>query len=345
MLKKIKSIFFFVIWNCAVVFIVLELFLRFFLPGPMFHKITTSHHDDMEGYSLSQNRTLLYEPKPNTGQFNQDGYRGPLYPLKKQAGKTRIVVLGDSVAEGLNIDVGQRFTEILQGYLGDRYEVINLAVHGYNLRQELEYLRVKALQYAPDYIIVSVTNNDLVSWSSKTDQLLEKIKRLQGNRGLAFYKYYYFSLNTLDTFFLRLNTYRYIKYLQYSFKNKKSKKVFKVSEDKDFYYRIDEGEVDTIIQEMKMLAEDNDAHLSFVFTPFNEKYWRVNTIRIFKTAIKKNRLSYLDINHYVNLNFDALEKKNLLMENDAHHLLEKGHLLCAQFIYENFEHLTSQDIN
>ncbi|MFC1809365.1 SGNH/GDSL hydrolase family protein, partial [Candidatus Omnitrophota bacterium] len=325
MAGKVKSIFFFCAWNCIIVLIALELFLRFYLPGPMFHKIAVSEGDN-SAYTLSQNRILLYEPKPNTGGFNQAGYRGRLYPQERQKGKKRIVVLGDSVAEGLGVTVEHRFTEILQEYLGDGYEVINLAVRGYNIKQELEYLKVKALQYAPDYVIIGITHNDLGLSSGQLHDLLKKIEKLQGGRK-NFYKYYYLSVNKLDIFLLKSNTYRYIKYLQYYLTIKKNRKL--LSND-GFSKDVSKNEATTIVKEMKTLAKKNNFNILFVFFPVGAEREGMDIV---KTVVEENKLNYLDIDHYVDLNFDAEQKRHLLLHRyDSCHLSKKGQLFCAKYI-------------
>ena len=80
----------------------------------------------------------------------------------------RVAVLGDSIAFGYWVSDEQGFARQLEELLGatvgangDRIEVLNFGVPGYNLEQEIEALRSKALAYSPDLVIVLFCLNDL----------------------------------------------------------------------------------------------------------------------------------------------------------------------------------------
>ena len=68
-------------------------------------------------------------------------------------------VLGDSIAFGYWVADEHGFARQLEAMLravpgGGRVEVLNFAVPGYNLEQEIETLRTKALAFAPDLVVV-----------------------------------------------------------------------------------------------------------------------------------------------------------------------------------------------
>ena len=73
---KARMLFLYIIWVFIVVFIGLEVILRFILPAPQFHPITVSsfvetHFVDntyIGDYTLSQNKNLIYVPKPQRTQ-------------------------------------------------------------------------------------------------------------------------------------------------------------------------------------------------------------------------------------------------------------------------------------
>lgn len=125
---------------------------------------------------LSDNPRLVFEPVPGMvvedaglweaweGSANSLGYRSPERPAAKPAGVFRIVVLGDSIAEGLGVDdVADTFPARLERRLraeGRPVEVLNFAVTGYNTAQEVETLAARALSFEPDLVLLAYCLND-----------------------------------------------------------------------------------------------------------------------------------------------------------------------------------------
>jgi lysophospholipase L1-like esterase len=131
-------------------------------------------HGPQASFVASPNPTLKYVPKPGVGDVNADGFRDRSYARRKPPGTSRIVVLGDSIAfgycnESRTIPVDRIFTNVLEDEWngdgtggGDRIEVLNLSVSGYDTLQEVEFLRETGLAYEPDVVIVAYCLNDLM---------------------------------------------------------------------------------------------------------------------------------------------------------------------------------------
>ena len=127
-------------------------------------------------FRLSDNPRLGYEPAPLAydgedlsfydyrGASNRLGYRDVDHPVAKPAGIYRIAVLGDSVGAGFGVerleDTFPRRLETLLRARGARAEVLNFSVSGYDTRQEVETLKVKALAFAPDLVLLAYCLND-----------------------------------------------------------------------------------------------------------------------------------------------------------------------------------------
>lgn len=125
---------------------------------------------------LSDNPRLVFEPVPGmvveeaglweayAGRANRLGYRSPERPAAKPPGTFRIVVLGDSIAEGLGVDaIEETFPAQLERRLreaGHPVEVLNFAVTGYNTAQEVETLAARALAFEPDLVLLAYCLND-----------------------------------------------------------------------------------------------------------------------------------------------------------------------------------------
>jgi lysophospholipase L1-like esterase len=99
-------------------------------------------------------------------RVNELGLRGPETTLEKPPAARRLAVLGDSIAFGYWVADEHGFARQLEALLraapgGERVEVLNFGVPGYNLEQEIEALRAKALGFAPDVVVVLFCLNDL----------------------------------------------------------------------------------------------------------------------------------------------------------------------------------------
>jgi lysophospholipase L1-like esterase len=109
-------------------------------------------------------------------RINSTGFRGDEFAIPKPAGTFRIVALGDSFAEGMQVHDEETFAALLEASLTTPerpVEVANLGVSGYGTSQELALLRVFGPRLEPDLVIVffclanDVRNNlqsDLCRW-------------------------------------------------------------------------------------------------------------------------------------------------------------------------------------
>lgn len=110
---------------------------------------------------------LIYTRKPLTCGANSRGFRDYEYPYTKEEGVARIVVIGDSVADGYGLDLEDSFGKVLERTLNgpgagldNRVEVIILAQGGYSTTQELFLLEHEAYRYDPDLVVWSYVLND-----------------------------------------------------------------------------------------------------------------------------------------------------------------------------------------
>jgi hypothetical protein len=113
----------------------------------------------------SKDRRLLYTYTPGQCGANSLGYRDTEHSIEKPEGVFRIVLIGDSVAEGRDVEADSAFGRVLERKLnargdGRRYEVILLAHIGYSTSQEIVLLEDTAFRYHPDLILWSYCLND-----------------------------------------------------------------------------------------------------------------------------------------------------------------------------------------
>jgi hypothetical protein len=89
---------------------------------------------------------------------NHLGFREREIP-PKSAGRYRIVVVGDSFTWGQGIQAGERFSNLVEGFLGPQYEVFNFGRPGNNLPEHLDVLE-EALRVSPDFVLLQLYIND-----------------------------------------------------------------------------------------------------------------------------------------------------------------------------------------
>ena len=115
-----------------------------------------------------------WEPRPGAvaivdGQratINSRGWRGHEYPLARTSSRTRVLMLGDSIAFGYGVADEDTFASLLE----ERgYEVVNLAVPGYGTDQSLLRLEREGMAYSPDVVLLHFClHNDFVDNASRT---------------------------------------------------------------------------------------------------------------------------------------------------------------------------------
>jgi lysophospholipase L1-like esterase len=122
----------------------------------------------------STNPRLRFELEPGSSvqaeveyRVNAGGLRGPEVSIEKPQGVRRVALLGDSIAFGYWVADEDGLARQLESMLnevrgpGPRVEVLNFGVPGYNLDQEIETLRSRALRFDPDVVVLAFCLNDL----------------------------------------------------------------------------------------------------------------------------------------------------------------------------------------
>jgi len=97
-------------------------------------------------------------------RINSDGFRDRDRATPKPAGSRRIVVLGDSITEALQVSLEETFAARVEHRLttaGHRVEVLNFGISALGPAQEYLILREYGVRYAPDVVVLAVfTAND-----------------------------------------------------------------------------------------------------------------------------------------------------------------------------------------
>jgi hypothetical protein len=127
-------------------------------------------YDAQRGWALKPGVSGHYNREGESWVYiNRDGFRGPERPLEKAPGVYRVVVLGDSYAEAVEVPYEKTFSAVIERHLaecpalkGKRIEVLDMGVSGYGTAQELLTMREKAWAYAPDAVVLAIfLGNDI----------------------------------------------------------------------------------------------------------------------------------------------------------------------------------------
>ena len=98
--------------------------------------------------------------------WNSLGYRGPVVSVDKPQHVYRIVLLGESTTEGYGVNdddtIDAHMRRLLRGrFPGGCFEVVNLAVGGYDSYQIYERMRVDGTRLSPDLVVINSGINDV----------------------------------------------------------------------------------------------------------------------------------------------------------------------------------------
>lgn len=137
-------------------------------------------------FRTSADPELLWEPVPGADDLNSLGLRGS--ELEQPKRRLRVLVIGDSVAFGVNLPENQTIPRRLQHHLGGRgidCEVVNGGVPGYNTIQEARWLETRIAAVAPDRVLVLYCLNDAEPLAGLPEGTLRAANRAAAADALA----------------------------------------------------------------------------------------------------------------------------------------------------------------
>jgi hypothetical protein len=154
-----------------------EVGLRLFFPQRM-----GVWFQDRNGLALHWPGLVTYLPQfGHSVSFNSAGMRDREHAVEKPRGVFRVLVLGDSFMEALQIPFESSFPSLLERGLVERsgkaIEVVNASVSGWGTDDELVYLTTHGLKWKPDLVVIAMTlHNDI------SDNLRERFHSLQNGK-------------------------------------------------------------------------------------------------------------------------------------------------------------------
>jgi lysophospholipase L1-like esterase len=136
--------------------------------GPV-HAVENFYEPDARfGYRMRPNLQFVfaspYHGYRATVRTNSRGLRDDEVAVPKPPGVFRILLLGDSMTAGLEVDHDQTFEAVCESRLraaGGTVEVVNAGVRGYNLDNIVGWFENEGVQYEPDVVVYLFVDNDL----------------------------------------------------------------------------------------------------------------------------------------------------------------------------------------
>lgn len=165
MSKKTKNL----VLNLTLFFIVFlislalaEILLRLLLPQNL--NYTAFDGNLMYKHIPSLEFKYFRQEFSNTIKFNSKGLRDYEYEYKKNSNVQRVLILGDSFPEALQVSLNETFAKILEQKLsnkGKNYEVINAGTGGYGTENELLFFEFEGIKYSPNFVLLAFAPNDI----------------------------------------------------------------------------------------------------------------------------------------------------------------------------------------
>ena len=154
------------LFGVAVALTVAEVAIRLVAPQPL-------QHIQLDDQLYFVNRPLARFTYAREREYSIDvaynawGFRGPIPNPNAPPDVTRILIIGDSQTEGLQVRYEETYGAVLQRDLerllpGRRFEVVNLAVSAYGTHQEVLTLRRYGARVRPCWVVLGFyPGNDL----------------------------------------------------------------------------------------------------------------------------------------------------------------------------------------
>lgn len=159
--------------GAAGVLLLLEVGCRVFLPVP----VQVPRQSVGGAVHLKPNVTFETsgEDFRNVVVTNSQGFHDREHPARKEPGVRRVVVLGDSMVEAVQVPRSQNLCSRLEATLGEGTEVLNMGIAGAGQAQEYLVLQDQAARAEPDVVVLCVyATNDVYNNSPRLEAKRDK---------------------------------------------------------------------------------------------------------------------------------------------------------------------------
>jgi len=290
---------------------------------------TTGQYND---YVLVNNSKINYVLKEGSfhGEVNQYHFRD-LKSATNNYTNRKIVIIGDSVTFGAEIQIEQRFSDLLEQKLNDAdnstNEVWNLGVPGYNLIQSIEFYRQFGYFLNPGTIVLAINPTDSAA--------SPKVKKSGDLFRLSYPPNIYLYVIPLPE---KLNLFMFKHSISYNFLNEKLVIMFNKVGLSNKVRILDYGmsELTEHLTDFNTELRKKNVHLIVIVTPFLYDFDRYpldyqKFHELIRVICKMNNITHHDfLFEFSNYMPEILKIK----EGDSIHLNFYGQELIASKLYE-----------
>lgn len=268
-------------------------------------------------FTLSDDPVLLYEWKSMPQEL-----------IVKKENTYRILILGDSITYRKMGSLQDYYPKVLEDLLnakydGNKYEVINAGVPGYNTIQEVRYLKKRFISFAFDLVVVGYCAANDRTIKRKIKQYQDGIYCSDIRESYPYIPLFSFGLN--DFLMKRSYFYRFINYVLVKIAEKK-KVSFLLHRVENFDLT---SETEGAIQELCDLALQRRFQLAFVIFPLLADGSESECEWIIKIC-EKYKIPHLDLR----ASFEERGYENIrISEADFYHPNKAGQRLAAKEIF------------
>lgn len=168
---------------------------------------------------------------------NSMGYLGPSYPFAKESNTYRIVLIGDSFVEGIQVAEKHHFRYIIEDHLRAKLknktiQVINLGRSGLDFRRMYIHYTELAKKFSPDVVIVFVNESD---FRSKDNNIGPELLVTDGDSLIIDYSFNKTNLFVNKSNLSYLRRFGFYSLLQASYSNFKSGRTGEIIFDKLYF--------------------------------------------------------------------------------------------------------------
>jgi len=369
--RKRKELFYNMLLMALIVIIMLifiEVVIRIFFP----QNLNYTGFDETLMYSHIANfetRHFRQEFSQNI-KFNSKGLRDYEYSYEKPDNPYRILLLGASFSEALQVDLNETYENVIEKKLNERlngrYEIINAAVGGYSTAQKYLFLRTEGLKYHPDMILLEVSIRSILDdsisplISLKNGKLIENIpvRASLPKKAMLFCSRYlqlcsWVQKTVLDESKKNIIFTSFLGKLGLSSRGSSIKKnPYSI----DMFYKKDGAELNKtmektflLIKEIKEISENNNMELVILVIPDKEqvdkgKYREMvkkydldeydleadKMQKLFSEFAKENNLTSLNVLPH----FKKRNINNTFYFDIDGHLNRQGHKLASELLYD-----------
>ncbi|MFH1459033.1 MAG: SGNH/GDSL hydrolase family protein [Candidatus Omnitrophota bacterium] len=343
-IKKYKYLICVFFWLCFVT-IADNIYTKFFETIPVYRTKVSTQLTKSSMYRVSPIELLHFELTPNFSNgkhnINSLGMRDDEPSLDKY----RVIVLGDSVTFGEEINQDDLYTEVTQKILvAQEYQVdvMNAAVPSYNTKQELIAFKNKFLSLHPNLVIFAYSCNDMgdIQILYKPGDIIQKKlqNRKQSDQYYDLTSQEYLALKLPQQFFLPYNIDRWFLlhssiYRIFSLLSFKQKNNLK--NPGDFVDILSSNNLDTTVKEIKELSKEYAFLVKFFILPgpFIDK-----EKKSLITSLDNAGIEYWDFDFVLRQELKTKIEECFLAPGSAH-MTVKGHKLIGELLSKKIKNI------